>query len=213
MRPAYGIVRRCAVGLLIVALLFLGALGVSAAPPRPITQESSGTLAGVPPAGRGKVKVLLNLREGPYADTRVVLSLRPGEQVFVTAGPVHEEDVDWVYVSLERAGRHYEGFCAARYLEIEAGVTPTQAPSAPAKTPSPQRTPGQERLVRVKAYGGLRLRSGPGLGYAVEYIAPNNSQLVATGVVTEVDGRAWAEVLVGGRHLWGAADYLEQVEP
>jgi len=184
---------------------------VGAAPPRvlfgeePVSSEQG-------PAHPATVGTALRLREGPYPDAKVVLLLRLGDAVQVVAGPVEEGDALWVYVVTERAGQRYEGFCASRYLIGQPDAIRPRATATPLPALPPPTT-GEAYQVRVSAYGGLRLRAGPGLEHPVEGIAAHRAVLTATGRSQQAGGYTWVEVVFEGRRLWGASQYLIRVEP
>lgn len=182
-----------------------------AAPPLPLPGESAPSAVSEvrPPARRARPTVDLRVREGPYPDARVVVMLRAGEEVHVTGGPLLEDDTSWVYVTVDRGTVRYEGFCVSHYLRVDGGPLPepTRATSS-----TPTAGSGGRYEARVTAYGGLRLRGGPGTAYAVEEIVPRHSTVTATARVVVADGYTWAEVLYRGRSLWGASDYLDPLQ-
>ena len=192
--------RLAALGL--AAILIVAPLQAQAAPPRPLPGTVSVTAAPVPQAATtATASVGLRLREGPYLNSAVVLVIERGETVYPAAGPVWGDGISWAYVLVPRGGIVYEGFCATQYLtKYEANPPPRD-----------DDTPVATGKVRVTAYGGLRLRVGPGLAYAVDRIAPRFSILNTTGVTRQADGITWMEVLVGGKTLWGSSQYLQAV--
>lgn len=188
----------------LVAILVLAPLTAQAAPPKPLPGTVQATAAPAPGAATtATASVGLRLREGPYLNSAVILVLKRGETVYPAAGPVWGDGISWAYVVVERAGVRHEGFCATQYLAHYQDNVP----------PKDDDTPVATGKVKVTAYGGLRLRVGPGLSYSVERIAPRFSSLSTTGVTQQADGITWQEVLVGGKALWGSQDYLDPVSP
>lgn len=55
---------------------------------------------------------------------------------------------------------------------------------------------------------GLRLRSGPGLGYTIQLVMPEGAALAVLGEVRLADGYWWYPVAYGGRSGWAAGAYL-----
>ncbi len=183
------------------AVLTLAPQTAYAAPPRPLPGGISTSAAAPVPAGTATASVSVRLREGPYLNAAVLLVLRRGETVYPAAGPVWGDGISWAYVLVHRDGQVIEGFCASQYLSSYDDAPPATDKDAPVAT----------MRVKVTAYGGLRLRSGPGLSYGVDRIAPRHAVLNTTGTTREADGITWMEVVVGGTALWGSKDYLQQV--
>jgi len=202
MRDRHPGARVCLPALMVVvlaAVLAIAPAGALAAPPRPLPATVTATTTGPEPAEEATTEVMLRLREGPYLNAAVLLVLRRGETVHVAAGPVWGDGLSWAYVLVERDGEAVEGFCASRYLSRYEETPPVTDKDAPVPT----------TRVRVTAYGGLRLRTGPGLSYEVDRIAPRYSVLNTTGATREADGITWLEVVVGTTSLWGSRDYLQ----
>ncbi len=168
----------------IVALLaMLGApLAAQAAPP--ITGTAATVMA---PAG-------LNLRTGPGLHYGVVFTLRQGETVYVQGGPTWAGGIAWRPVQVLRWGDMYDGYCASVYLSGYGGAPPDPAPGG---------------LLRVASGAGLRLRSGPGLGYAILRTVPYGTLLRPIGPTQWADGYRWSKVGIGGLRFWAASAYLQ----
>ena len=58
-------------------------------------------------------------------------------------------------------------------------------------------TGGAQRVVHNDAVGYANVRSGPGLGYDVEYSVPNGDCVYTTGRVRYRDGYDWYELTNG----------------
>ncbi len=187
----------------LATLLAVAPFGAQAAPPLPLPGTVSAAAAPAPgAASTATASVGLRLREGPYLNSAVVLVIRRGETVYPAAGPVWGDGISWAYVLVSRGGVVHEGFCATQYLSSYEGTVP----------PKDDDTPVATAKVKVTAYGGLRLRVGPGLSYTVDRIAPRFSVLNTTGATQQADGITWTEVLVGGKSLWGSSEYLQKVD-
>lgn len=82
-----------------------------------------------------------------------------------------------------------------------ARPSPSASPSASA---SPSTAPG----TYVVAGEGLRLRDGPSSTANIITTLTEGTQVQATGVTTNADGREWREVTVNGSKGWAAAEFL-----
>jgi uncharacterized protein YraI len=183
---------RLAALLLALVIVFALPAAVNAAPP-------------IPPDGRGyydggtaatvTARLGLNMRSGPGLGYRVVLVLRRGEGVRVCGGATWREGIPWVFVRVYRSGYVYEGYCAETYLSTYGGHVEPPPPSG--------------GRLKVIAGAGLRLRAGPGLGYAILRIVPYGTLLRPTGESRWANGYEWKRVEVGGRCFWAAAAYLQ----
>jgi uncharacterized protein YgiM (DUF1202 family) len=152
----------------------------------PITPPAVAPTTVVAPAG-------LRMRTGTGLTHTVILTLRHGETVYPVTDLVASQGINWVRVRVFRAGTCREGWVAAAYLARWAGTT------APA---------GE---WRVTASAGLRLRTGPGTGYAIARIVPLGTRLGFTGVEQAAGGIVWAKVRIDGREFWAAKQYLERI--
>lgn len=133
----------------------------------------------------------LRLRSGASLGAPVIATLYNGQSVYVLAGPTWYQGIGWMYV---RAGS-IEGYCAGYYLR--------PAPAGPGPV---------EHGWKVTAPAGLRLRSGPGLGYPIMRIVPYGTILQAGGAPdVTASGYVWMEVSVNGGTLWAAKMYLTPV--
>jgi len=91
---------------------------------------------------------------------------------------------------------------------------PPPGPNPPHPWPQPKPQPKPAPVVgqyRVTAALGLRLRSGPGLGYATRRIVPAGTILGNAGAEQWSGGILWARVYVGGAYYWAAKAYLRSV--
>jgi len=137
----------------------------------------------------------LKLRSGPGLGYGVITVLSYGQPVTPISGPVWGDGISWTYVKVHRGGYWYEGYCATTYLGYGGGHPPA---------------PGGHGL-QVTAAAGLRLRSGPGTGYAVWRVVPYGTILRPTGAQRWGNGLLWSQVVIGGSYLWGASAYLRPV--
>jgi len=166
---------------------------VSAAPPVAPLANGEATYVVDAPLG-------LRLRSGPSLVDAIILVLYNGESVQVVSEPVWAQGIRWVQVEVTRNGTVYTGWCASAYLANYPGYD------------EPYDGYGGELGYKVTASIGLRLRSGPGLGYWVERIVPYGTVLEPTGSGTVwADGLEWRELTLNGETVWAAAMYLEQV--
>lgn len=133
----------------------------------------------------------LRLRKSPSLTGAVILTLRPGETVFPLAAPVVNQGISWTLLRVFRGGTAFEGYAASAYL--------ASTPSAPPPTTG---------TLVVTASAGLRLRSGPGLSFAIKRIVPQGTILGATGIDQSADGIVWTKVSINGTFLWAAKQYL-----
>lgn len=78
------------------------------------------------------------------------------------------------------------------------------ASASPSVSASPSTAPG----TYVVAGEGLRLRDGPSSTANVITTLAEGTQVQATGVTTNADGREWREVRVNGSQGWAAAEFL-----
>jgi hypothetical protein len=83
-----------------------------------------------------------------------------------------------------------------------------QPPPPPPPPPAPPPSPIVGR-VRVTASDGLRLRSGPGLGYAIRRIVRVGTTLESTGIYQWANGYQWLKVRYGGVYYWAASAWLQ----
>jgi uncharacterized protein YraI len=132
------------------------------------------------------------MRTGPGLTYARILTLVNGETVYPVSDLTTNQGISWVKVRVFRGGVCYEGWVAATYLARWAGTV----------------TSGE---WRVTASAGLRLRSGPGLGYATLRIVPYGTRLGYTGVEQAADGYVWAKVRIDGQEFWAAKAYLERI--
>ena len=133
----------------------------------------------------------LNLRQGPGLAQPRILALSFGETVTLTGERAFANGIEWARVIALRGGQSFVGWAAAVYL---SGVV---APSPPSGA-----------NVRVTAPAGLRLRAGPGLGFAIRRIVPLGTQLRTTGARQAADGYVWAQIAIDGLSLWAADAFL-----
>lgn len=185
------------VGLVLV--LLIAPLSVRAAPPVPPSDNGDAPVTVAAPPIEGAPTTVraaygLRLREGPSLSDRIILVMRNGETVYPAGGLVWRQGIPWTFVRFRRWGYVYEGFCASNYL-------------ASYDDPAPPAASG----VKVVASSGLRLRSGPGLGYHTRRIVPYGTVLRPTGTTRWGSGLKWTQVSVDGVHLWAASKYLVRV--
>ena len=197
-------IRLCAL-LAAVLLLVVVPLTAYAAPPNPPPQPPQPEQGPPPvvqaaPAWGAPATVRswygLRLREGPGLAEPIILILRNGETVYPGAGPVWEQGIAWAYVRVYRYGRWYEGFCASNYLANYQGTVPPEDPGGG---------------LKVVAYGGLRLRGGPGLWYRIYRVVPYGTILQPGGATAWGSGLEWTKVLMHGYSYWAASKYLRAV--
>ena len=105
----------------------------------------------------------------------------------------YNQGIAWARVRVYRWGYYYDGYCASAHL---AGY--------------PVPPPPYQSGLKVIA-GGLNLRSGPGLGYAVRRIVPCGTILQPTGATHWSGGRRWTQAFIDGTALWAASEYLVAV--
>ena len=91
-----------------------------------------------------------------------------------------------------RGGQSFVGWVATAFLS-GVDVPPPPPPAA---------------NVRVTAPAGLRLRAGPGLGFAIRRIVPFGTHLRTTGVRQAADGFVWAQIVIDGLTVWAADAFL-----
>jgi len=184
MRPSVRLLIRSVTLLSLVGVLLLLPLSAIAAPP-----------PGPPgPAVYVTAKLGLKLRQAPNLASSVILILRQGEAVYPLAGAVVNQGISWTFVRVFRWGYAYDGYCATAYLSSYAGSPP----------PS-------ESGLKVTAPAGLRLRAGPGLGYATRRIVPAGTIVQPTGITQWGSGILWTKVRFNGTYLWAAQAYLQAV--
>ncbi len=152
----------------------------------PVTPPNVPTTTVVAPAG-------LKMRTGAGLTYAVILTLANGETVYPVSDLVTNQGISWVKVRVFRGGGCYEGWVSATYLARWASTTPASGE------------------WRVTASEGLRLRSGPGTGYAIMRIVPLGTRLGYTGVEQAGGGYTWVKVRVDGREFWCAKEYLERI--
>jgi uncharacterized protein YraI/Cu/Zn superoxide dismutase len=152
----------------------------------PTTPPAVPTTTVVAPAG-------LKLRTGAGLTYAVILTLANGETVYPVSDLVSNQGISWVQVRVFRGGACYEGWVSATYLARWAGTTPVSGE------------------WRVTASAGLRLRSGPGTGYAIMRIVPLGTRLGYTGVEQAGGGHTWVKVRLNGSEFWCAKEYLERI--
>jgi len=187
---------------LLVAAMALPLTAAAAPPVPPSAGESSAAqppVISAPPIwGEGTTVVApagLRLREGPSLGARIILVLRHGETVYPGAGPVWGSGLSWTYVRVWRYGTWVEGFVASKYLAGQGGdITPPAVGGLKVITPV-----------------GLRVRTGPGLGYCIYTVARQGTILQPTGTTQWANGYEWAQVFYNGQYLWVAKVYTREV--
>ena len=178
---------------LIVMVLAMVVLPLTAHAAPPTSAPKTTPVFGAPTTVRAWYG--LRLREGPGLAEPIILTLRNGETVYPAGEPVWNQGISWTFVRVYRWGLFYEGFAASSYLANYGGDNP----------PAP--TTG----LKVTATAGLRLRSGPGLGYATYRIVPYGTVLQPAGQTAWGNGLQWTKVSINGTYLWAATMYLQAV--
>ena len=180
----------------LIAVFLAAPMVTQAAPPLP-----GSPAAPVPVVAVGPARTVVNaplglkLRNGYSLTSSVVLVLYNGQTVYELASPVWNQGISWTKVRAYRWGYYYDGWCATAYLSSYGGWAATG-----------------ETGLKVTATGGLRLRSGAGLGYAIQRIVPSGTILAPTGAGSVWnDGIQWTQVYLNGAAVWGASDYLTAV--
>ena len=150
------------------------------------------TYAAPPPDGFRVVNAPagLRLRSAPSLSGATILILRNGERVQLLSGPIWADGISWSHVQTVRSGHFIDGFSATAFL----GSSPAPAHG-----------------LKVVAPAGLRLRSGPGMGFATLAVAPHGTILGSTGVVQWNGGIRWVRVNFGGLLYWAASSWLVEV--
>lgn len=143
----------------------------------------------------------LRVRSGPSLTEPITFVLYNGQEVRVVGQPVWYQGIRWVELDFDRwDGVHVSGWCASAYLANYPGYE------------EPQDGYTGEEGYKVMPSIGLRLRSGPGLGYAVQRIVPYGTILERTATASvSADGLTWVELDVNGTDLWAASEYLQKV--
>lgn len=180
--------------VVLLAALLLASLPLTAwaAPPVPTAgADAAPAIPGAPKIVTAKSG--LKLREGPSLSDPVITVLSYGQTVYPAGGPVWGDGISWTFVKVHRGAYWYEGFCATVYLGLGGGSPPAS------------------HGLKVTAPAGLRLRSGPGTGYAIWRIVPYGAMLQPTGAKRWGNGILWSQVVIGGSNLWGASAYLTPV--
>jgi hypothetical protein len=202
MRTTRTRMRILAFVIMIMAMAMLP-LGVYAAPPAPT--EDTAPAEGTAPAPQAmpvfgapttvRAWYGLRLREGPGLSEPIILVLRNGETVYPAGEPIWAQGIAWQFVRVYRWGLFYDGFAASSYLANYGGYNPPAATSG----------------LKVIAPAGLRLRAGPGLGYATYRIVPYGTVLQPAGQTAWGNGLQWTKVSINGTTLWAATMYLQAV--
>lgn len=156
-------------------------------PPYPTPPPSYQTAQVNAPAG-------LKLRTEPKLAAPVILTLFHGEYVTLLSAPFFNDGLSWTFVQVCRGTQCWNGYAASAYLST-GGVAP----------------PPTGMRMKVVASAGLRLRSGPGTGYAIKRIVPFGTILQTTGVEQTGSGLVWVQVQIDGIYLWAAKNYLQAV--
>ncbi len=185
--------------VVLAGVLLVAPLSVQAAPPVPPSDNGDTPVTVAAPPIEGTPTTVrapygLRLREGPSLSDRIILVLRNGETVYPAGGPVWRQGISWTFIRVGRWGYTYEGFCASAYLANYGGHPPMG-----------------ESGVKVVASWGLRLRSGPSLGYYTRRIVPHGTVLQPTGATRWGSGLQWTQVSIDGVYLWAATKYLVRV--
>mgnify|MGYP000879571528 CR=1 FL=1 len=143
----------------------------------------------------------LRVRSGPSLAEAITFVLYNGQEVKVVGEPVWNQGIRWVELNFDRwDGVHVSGWCASAYLENYPGYD------------EPYDGYAGEEGYKVTPAIGLRLRTGPGLGYAVKRIVPYGTVLERTDTASAWgNGLEWVELDVDGTDLWAAKMYLTQV--
>jgi len=177
--------------LLVRAVAFVGLIGLLLLLPLSAFAAPS---ASPGPAVYVTAYLGLRLRQSANLASPIILTLQRGEAVYPLAAPVFNQGISWTFVRVYRWGYAYDGYCASAYLSNYPGPTPTG-----------------ETGLKVTAAAGLRLRAGPGLGYATRRIVPTGTILQPTGITQWGNGILWTKVRFNGTLLWAAQMYLQPV--
>ncbi len=181
---------RVLIPLIALLALLVGPMAVQAAPPvQPSTEPVE-----VGPSTTVTARLGLNLRTGPSLENSLVLVLYKGETVYTLGDTQWNQGILWTKVRVYRGGYYYDGYCAGAHLANYSGYTASG-----------------ESGLKVTASEGLRLRSGPGLGYSIQRIVPYGAILRDAGGRDTGSGLDWTQVYINGTALWAASDYLEGV--
>lgn len=180
----------------IVLVLLAAPLAVQAAPAPSVSARSSLMVVAAHGTPTHVVRAPLGLRLRTEANLAapVILSLFNGEKVFVIGDPVFNQGISWSFVRVHRGGVFHEGYAATAYLGVFPGWVPTG-----------------ETGLKVTAPAGLRLRSGPGLGFSIQRIVPFGTIVQPTGVTQWAGGIQWTQVKFNGVTLWGASNWLAPI--
>ena len=134
---------------------------------------------------------VLNVRDGPGTNFRIVGTLQPGETCIFETG--QRSGDDWVHVQANSSG--VQGWVRERFLAFYSG---------PQSDPGFQ---GQGNWVQLagRSLGGI-VRSGPGMNYPRVASVPEGTPITLlsdTGVY--FDGYTWFEIDFGGNYgfQWG----------
>lgn len=181
---------RILVPLAVLVALFIAPMTASA------DTETAAVWATVTQARLG-----LRVRSGPSLVDSISHVLYNGQEVRVVGDPVWNQGIRWVELDFTRAnGVHVSGWCASAYLSNYPGYD------------EPYDGYAGQAGYKVTSSIGLRLRSGPGLGYAIKRIVPYGTVLERTDTAgATANGLEWVELDVNGVDLWAAKMYLTQV--
>jgi hypothetical protein len=187
------------VGVILQAVVVLGLLVAPLtayamdAPPSAVATAPVALVVGTP-THVVRAPLGLRLRTEPNLAAPVILTLQNGEKVRVIGDPVFNQGISWSFVRVKRGHVVHEGYAATAYLAIFPGWVPTG-----------------ETGLKVTAPAGLRLRSGPGFGFAIKRIVPFGTILQPTGVTKFAHGIEWTEVQFNGVTLWAASKWLTPI--
>jgi uncharacterized protein YgiM (DUF1202 family) len=162
-----------------------------------------------------RMSAVLNLREAPAQDGRVIVEL-PGSTPLIALGRTSNNL--WLRVrTLDGA----EGWVAPGYVDVTGGLdslpilnadaAPVQqdipataeAPSADARSQTWSISTGSDAVVRAVS---LNLRAGPSLSAAILTQIPGGTGVTVTG---RTSSNTWLQVQIGEQTGWLAASYLQ----
>ena len=166
------------------------------------------------------------LRQAPSHDSPLIVSMRRGESLAITAGPATTDDLAWYAVR----GGDRGGWVSADLLQADAGsgVAPPPGPADPAVTEdaamssdestafpalaasTPLFSPGSLALT---ADGPLNLHNAPGLAAPLVASLPARSLVTILAGPEPADDTEWYHLDPGGGKPigWATARYLQPI--
>jgi len=185
--------------------------GTATHTPTASATRTATTAGGFPIGSAVRTTASINLRTGPGTGFSIITVLSSNSYGTVLDGPVPSGGLQWYQVDMGSKGT---GWVAGNYLALVSGVTTTPT-RTPTRTPTVTQTTvsgGFPAGSTVRTTAGVNMRQGPGTGYSVITVLPQNTSCTVQSGPTPANGYQWYRLSCSGYGTgYVAGEYLSQV--